>query len=106
MMPRLVSKAEIGKISNIAWGLGYLGGMIVLIFVVALMAASPETGKTIVGVDPIFGLDPDARRGRARHRPALGDLVFRLHPADVPVHAGRQQGQADGGRRCATVWPN
>jgi UMF1 family MFS transporter len=58
MMPRLVSKAEIGKISNIAWGLGYLGGMIVLIFVVALMAASPETGKTIIGVDPIFGLDP------------------------------------------------
>jgi len=58
MMPRLVSKAEIGKISNIAWGLGYLGGMIALIFVVALMAASPDTGKTIVGADPIFGLDP------------------------------------------------
>ena len=58
MMPRLVSKAEIGRISNIAWGLGYLGGMIVLIFVVAFMAASPETGKTIIGVDPIFGLDP------------------------------------------------
>ena len=30
-----------------AWGLGYLGGMIVLIAVVTLMAASPETGKTI-----------------------------------------------------------
>jgi UMF1 family MFS transporter len=58
MMPRLVSKAEIGKISNIAWGLGYLGGMIALIFVVALMAGSPETGKTIIDVDPIFGLDP------------------------------------------------
>jgi len=58
MMPRLVSKAEIGKISNIAWGLGYLGGMIALIFVVALMAGSPETGKTFIGVSPIFGLDP------------------------------------------------
>ncbi|MCX7305917.1 MAG: MFS transporter [Hyphomicrobiales bacterium] len=58
MMPRLVSKAEIGRVSNVAWGLGYLGGMIALIFVVALMAASPETGKTIIGVDPIFGLDP------------------------------------------------
>ncbi|HEY6633966.1 MAG TPA: MFS transporter [Rhizobiaceae bacterium] len=58
MMPRLVSKAEIGRISNIAWGLGYLGGMIVLIFVVAFMAASPETGKTIIGVDPVLGLDP------------------------------------------------
>lgn len=58
MMPRLVSKAEIGKISNIAWGLGYLGGMIVLIFVVTCMAASPDTGKTIIGIEPVFGLDP------------------------------------------------
>ncbi|KQZ91457.1 MFS transporter [Mesorhizobium sp. Root157] len=58
MMPRLVPKQEIGRISNVAWGLGYLGGMIVLIFVVALMAGSPETGKTIVGVEPLFGLDP------------------------------------------------
>lgn len=58
MMPRLVSKDEIGKISNIAWGLGYLGGMIVLIFVIAFLAASPQTGKTLIGVDPLFGLDP------------------------------------------------
>lgn len=58
MMPRLVSRAEIGRVSNIAWGLGYLGGMLVLIFVVAFMAASPETGKTIIGVSPILGLDP------------------------------------------------
>lgn len=58
MMPRLVSKEEIGKISNIAWGLGYLGGMIVLIFVVGFLAASPETGKTIIGIDPLFGLNP------------------------------------------------
>ena len=58
MMPRLVSKADIGRISNIAWGLGYLGGMIVLIFVITCLAASPETGKTIIGIDPLFGLDP------------------------------------------------
>ncbi|RUU32049.1 MFS transporter [Mesorhizobium sp. M6A.T.Ce.TU.016.01.1.1] len=58
MMPRLVPKGEIGRISNIAWGLGYLGGMIALIFVVVFMASSPETGKTIVGLDPVLGLDP------------------------------------------------
>ncbi len=55
MMSRLVSNKDIGKVSNIAWGLGYLGGMIVLIFVVAVLAASPETGKTIVGISP--GID-------------------------------------------------
>ncbi|RWC45875.1 MAG: MFS transporter [Mesorhizobium sp.] len=58
MMPRLVPKSEIGRVSNIAWGLGYLGGMIALIFVVTCLAGSPETGKTIIGIDPLFGLDP------------------------------------------------
>ncbi|MBZ9707464.1 MFS transporter [Mesorhizobium sp. ESP7-2] len=58
MMPRLVPKSEIGRISNMAWGLGYLGGMIALIFVVTCLAGSPETGKTIIGITPLFGLDP------------------------------------------------
>jgi UMF1 family MFS transporter len=58
MMPRLVAKDEIGRISNIAWGLGYLGGMIALIFIVGFIAGSPETGKTMFGLDPLFGLDP------------------------------------------------
>ncbi len=56
MMPRLVPRNEVGRISNIAWGLGYLGGMVVLIFIVAFVAASPQTGKTILGLDPLFGL--------------------------------------------------
>jgi UMF1 family MFS transporter len=80
MMPRLVAPADIGRVSNIAWGLGYLGGMIVLIFVVAFMAASPETGKTIIGVDPILGLD--ARQGEDARATgplsALWYLVFIL----------------------------
>ncbi|WFR95177.1 MFS transporter [Rhizobium tumorigenes] len=57
MMPRLVSKDDVGKLSNTAWGLGYLGGMIVLITVVALLAGNPETGRTILGLRPLFGLD-------------------------------------------------
>jgi UMF1 family MFS transporter len=58
MLPRLVPKAAIGRISNLAWGLGYLGGMIALIFIVLFIAGSPETGKTIIGSRPLFGLDP------------------------------------------------
>jgi UMF1 family MFS transporter len=58
MMPRLVPKEDIGRVSNVAWGLGYLGGMIVLILVVTLLAASPTTGLTIAGIPPLFGLDP------------------------------------------------
>lgn len=58
MMPRLVSEKEVGRISNIAWGLGYLGGMLVLILVVALLAGDPQSGRTIIGTTPLFGLDP------------------------------------------------
>lgn len=80
MMPRLVSSEQIGRVSNVAWGLGYLGGMIVLVFVVVLLAASPETGRTIVGAEPLFGLDP-ARGEDARATgpiSALWYLVFIL----------------------------
>jgi len=60
MMPRLVGKDEVGRLSNTAWGLGYLGGMIVLIAVVTLLAGSLETGKTLLGFDPLFGLDANS----------------------------------------------
>ncbi|MCB1387499.1 MAG: MFS transporter [Nitratireductor sp.] len=63
MLPRLASKETIGKVSNIAWGLGYLGGMITLIFVVGFLAASPDSGKTFLGLDPLFGLDPATAEG-------------------------------------------
>lgn len=58
MLLRIVPKSDIGRVSNLAWGMGYLGGMIVLIFIIACLAASPETGRTIIGMEPLFGLDP------------------------------------------------
>lgn len=58
MLPRIVSNAKIGEVSNTAWGLGYLGGMIVLIVVLLLLAGSPSSGLTLIGMEPLFGLDP------------------------------------------------
>lgn len=58
MMPRLVSSEDVGRISNIAWGMGYLGGIIVLIGIVLFIAANPDTGLTLLGQRPLFGLDP------------------------------------------------
>jgi UMF1 family MFS transporter len=80
MMPRLVPKNEIGRISNIAWGLGYLGGMIMLIFVLLFISASPETGKTLLGITPLFGLDPAQGEDARATGPmaALWYLVFIL----------------------------
>src|SRR5690606_23631632 len=80
MMPRLIPASEIGKISNVAWGLGYLGGMIALILVVGCMAGSPATGKTLLGVDPLFGLDPKLGEDARATGPlsALWYLIFVL----------------------------
>ncbi len=60
MMPRLTTPENVGRISNTAWGLGYLGGMVVLIFVVLFLAAAPGKGVTILGIPPLFGLDAAA----------------------------------------------
>lgn len=80
MMPRLIPAAQIGRVSNVAWGLGYLGGMIFLIFVVVFLAASPQTGRTIAGLEPLFGLDPALGEDARATGPlaALWYLVFIL----------------------------
>jgi MFS transporter, UMF1 family len=80
MMPRLISKEMMGWVSNVAWALGYLGGMIALIFVLALMAGDAATGKTIAGLVPIFGLDPNMFEGDRATGPmsAVWYLVFVL----------------------------
>jgi UMF1 family MFS transporter len=58
LLPGLAPADRLGRISNQAWGLGYVGGLIVLFSVLLLLAANPDTGKTLLGILPLFGLDP------------------------------------------------
>lgn len=58
MMPGLVGRDKLGGLSGNAWALGYAGGLICLIAMLALMVGDPESGKTLLGLTPIFGLDP------------------------------------------------
>lgn len=58
MLPRIATAEQTGRVSNTAWGLGYAGGLAVLAFTIAFLAASPETGRTLIGIEPLFGLDP------------------------------------------------
>ncbi len=58
MMPRLLPPEQIGRVSNQAWALGYIGGLVALFGVLLLLAASPQTGKTLLGIPALFGLDP------------------------------------------------
>lgn len=80
MMPSIVSSEDSGKVSNIAWGMGYMGGMIVLIIVLLLLAGNPETGVTLIGLDPLFGLDPAQAEGDRAAAPlsALWYFIFIL----------------------------
>lgn len=78
MMPGLVTRQELGPLSGNAWALGYAGGLICLIAVLTLMAASPESGKTLVGLAPIFGLDPLTHEGDRAVGPltAIWSMLF------------------------------
>lgn len=80
MMTRLVDEKSVGKISNIAWGLGYAGGLIALFFVLLCLAGDPVTGRTIIGISPLFGLDPVAGEDARATGPlsALWYLLFIL----------------------------
>lgn len=63
MMPDLVPRSRLGRLSGSAWALGYIGGIVSLVIVLGFMSAPPSTGKTLFGLAPIFGLDPSTYEG-------------------------------------------
>lgn len=78
LMPDLTDDAEMGKISGSGSAFGYLGGIIALILMLLLFAENGETGKTLLGISPIFGLDAAAREGTRAVGPftAIWYVVF------------------------------
>lgn len=61
-LPSLGPAKDIGKISGSGFAFGYLGGLISLTIMLALFLEG-ESGTTIFGLAPAFGLDPEAREG-------------------------------------------
>ncbi len=61
MLPDLAPKDRIGKVSGSGWAFGYLGGMLALIVMLVFLQVNPDTGKTLVGLTPAFGLDVESR---------------------------------------------
>lgn len=62
MLPGLGPDDEIGKISGGGASLGYVGGVVSL-FLMLLFFAENESGRTLIGLSPPFGLDPEMREG-------------------------------------------
>jgi UMF1 family MFS transporter len=72
MMPTLVPPDQIGRLSGTGWATGYVGGILSLILVLGFLAASPETGRTLFGFAPLFGLDPITHQGDRISGPLTG----------------------------------
>ncbi|MCX7329221.1 MAG: MFS transporter [Hyphomicrobiales bacterium] len=119
MMTQLVPPHRIGRLSGAGWAMGYLGGLVSLVLVLGFLAANPETGRTLLGLSPAFGLDPALREGDRISGPltALWFVVFVaplfLFTPDLPKTgvslrqaAGRGLGQLRETLREVRRWPS
>lgn len=79
MLPDLGPREEIGKLSGTGWAVGYCGGLVALVLTLCLLAEN-EAGKTLIGMSPILGLDPETREGTRSVGPfsALWYIVFMI----------------------------
>jgi len=104
MMPSLVPPDRIGRLSGTGWATGYVGGLLSLIIVLGFLAGNPQTGKTLLGITPLFGLDPGLREGDRAVGPltALWFVVFVLPlflftpdtPPGLPLRTAVRRGVA------------
>lgn len=80
MMPSLVPPAGIGRLSSFGWAMGYASALITLLITLGFLAGSAETGKTLLGFTPLFGLDPATGEGDRASGPfsVIWYLVFVL----------------------------
>lgn len=63
MLPTLVPRSGVGRLSGNGWAMGYAGGLLSLVLVLGFVAASPVSGVTLMGRPPILGLDAASREG-------------------------------------------
>ncbi len=80
LMPDLAGDSDMGKISGSGFAFGYVGGILALVLMLTLLAENSATGKTLIGLQPLFGLDPALREGTRAVGPftAIWYLLFML----------------------------
>lgn len=95
LMPTLTDHDDIGKVSGSGFAFGYLGGLIALILMLVLFAENATTGKTLIGLDPVLGLDAESREGTRAVGPfsAIWYIVFM-----VPFFLWVKEPKMTGGR--------
>jgi UMF1 family MFS transporter len=105
MLPTLGPARAVGRISGTGWAFGYLGGLLALIAMLLFFAESGE-GTTLLGIEPAFGLDPDAREGTRFVGPftALWYAVF-IIPFFLWVREPPGTGALPPGAAARAAWP-
>ncbi len=104
MMPMIAPKESLGALSGKGWALGYIGGVVALAIMLLLFAENAETGKTMLGVDPILGLDAEAREGTRAVGPitaiwyAIFIIPLFLYTPDAPRRSAMKGALAKGMR--------
>lgn len=106
MLPDLAPREEIGKVSGSGWAFGYVGGMLSLIVMLALLQVNPATGKTLVGLPPLFGLDLATREDTRIVGPlsAVWYVVFMV-PFFLWVREPRHLGAVSVRSAARAAWP-
>ncbi len=79
MMPTLVPREKLGRLSGNAWALGYFAGLFTLIIVLITMASN-QNGLTLIGIEPLFGIEAELKEGERATGPltAIWYLIFVL----------------------------
>jgi UMF1 family MFS transporter len=105
IMPGLVPRSELGRLSGAGWACGYFGGLVSLALLAGLIVPDPATGKTLLGLDPLIHLDTAAREGDRLVGPfsAVWFLVFMI-PFFLFVPDIRQTRPHDGRPATAELW--
>jgi len=78
ILPSLGTKEEIGRISGSGAAFGYWGGFVSLLIMLLLFVENTETGLTLLGNPPPFGLDASELEGNRSIGPfiAIWFMVF------------------------------
>lgn len=106
MLPDLCTREEMGEVSGSGWAFGYLGGLVTLVAMLLLFAESATTGKTLIGISPILGLDADLREGTRAVGPftAIWFAVFMV-PFFLWVREPKRPGAVSMGAAIGGAWP-
>jgi UMF1 family MFS transporter len=106
MLPDLCTREEMGKVSGSGWAFGYLGGLVTLVAMLLLFAESATTGKTLIGISPILGLDSDMREGTRAVGPftAIWFAVFMV-PFFLWVREPKRPGAVSMRTAVSGAWP-